>query len=126
MARYERIAEAIKKEVSTIIHDELKDPRLGFITIVRVELTHDLQSAKIFYSVLGTEKERENSRMALDSALGFIRRLIGQRIKLRLVPEIMFKEDHSIEYSVRIEEILQEIKTTTDEPKKSRRVHKKK
>jgi len=125
MARYERIAEAIRKEVSTIIHDELKDPRLGFITIVRVELTHDLQSARIFFSVLGNEQEREKSRMALESALGFIRRLIGQRIKLRLVPEIMFKEDHSIEYSVRIEEILQEIKTT-DEPKKSNRLRKKK
>jgi ribosome-binding factor A len=125
MARYERIAEAIRKEVSTIIHDELKDPRLGFITIVRVELTHDLQSARIFYSVLGSDKERENSRMALDSALGFIRRLIGQRIMLRIVPELMFKEDRSIEYSVRIEEILQEIKTT-DEPKKRSRVRKKK
>ena len=125
MARYERIAEAIKKEVSTIIHDELNDPRLGFITIVRVELTHDLRSAKISFSVLGNEQEREKSRMALESALGFIRRLIGQRIKLRLVPEITFKEDHSIEYSVRIEEILQEIKTT-DEPKKSNRLRKKK
>ena len=125
MARYEKIAEAIKKEVSTIIHDELKDPRLGFITIVRVELTRDLRSAKIFFSVLGNEQERENSRIALDSAIGFIRRLIGQRIKLRLVPEITFKEDYSSEYSVRIEEILQEIKTT-DEPKKSNRLRKKK
>jgi len=116
MPRYEKVAEAIKKEVSSIIHDELKDPRLGFVTIIKVELTHDLQSARIYYSVLGKEEDRQKTRDALDSALGFVRRLIGQRIKLRFVPEIFFKEDLSGEYSVRIDEIIEEIKKE-DEPK---------
>jgi len=125
MARYEKVAETLKKEISNIIHDELKDPRLGFITVTGVELSQDLRFAKIFFSVLGKEEDYQKSKAALDSALGFIRRLIAQRIKLQFVPEIVFKEDRSIEYSIKIEEILQEIKNS-DELKKGNRLHKKK
>ena len=125
MARYEKVAETLKKEISNIIHYELKDPRLGFITVTRVELTQDLRYAKVFFSVLGREEEYQKSKAALDSALGFIRRLIAQRVKLQFVPEIVFKEDRSSEYSIRIEEIIQEIKKS-NEPKKSNRLHKKK
>jgi ribosome-binding factor A len=125
MARYEKVAETLKKEISNIIHYELKDPRRGFITVTRVELSQDLRFAKVFFSVLGKEDERQKSKVALDSALGFIRRLIAQRVKLQFVPEIVFKEDRSSEYSVRIEEILEEIKNS-DEHKKGNRLHKKK
>ena len=124
MARYDRVAQALKKEISNIIHDELQDPRLGFVTITGVELTQDLRYAKVFFSVLGKEEEYKKTKEALDSALGFIRRLIAQRIKLRLVPEISFKEDRSAEYSIRIQEALDEIKEL-NEPKKSSRLHKK-
>lgn len=115
MARHDRIAEAIKKEVSLIIHDEIKDPRLGFVTITSVELADDYRFAKIFYSVLGKEEDYEKTKAALDSSLGFIRKLVAQRIRLRFAPELLFKEDRSSEYSVRIEEILNEIKER-DEP----------
>lgn len=125
MARYEKVAEAIKKEVSNIIHGELNDPRLGFITITGVELTADLRYAKIFFSVLGKREDYKRTQKALNSALGFIRRLIAQRIKLRLVPEIVFKEDKSSEYNIKIQEILNEIKEQ-DEPKKGNRGRKKK
>jgi ribosome-binding factor A len=125
MARYERVAEAIKKEVSLIIHDELHDPRLGFVTITRVELTPDLRYAKIFFSVLGKDQDYQRTREALDSALGFIRRLIAQRINLRFAPEISFKEDRSSEYSIKIQELLDQIRGQ-NEPKKSNRRHKKK
>jgi ribosome-binding factor A len=125
MARYEKVAETLKKEISNIIHYELKDPRLGFITITGVELSQDLRYAKIFFGVLGKEEEYQKSKVALDSALGFIRRLIAQRVKLQFVPEIVFKEDRSSEYSVKIEEILEEIKNS-DEHKKGNRLHKKK
>ncbi len=125
MARYEKVASEIQKEVSIIIHDELKDPRLGFVTIVRVELTPDLRYAEIFFSVLGKEEEYKKTKKALDSALGFIRRLIAKRIGLRFVPELMFKEDKSQEYSVRIQQVLDEV-SELDEPKKSIRVRKKK
>ena len=110
MSRQDRVAEAIRKEASLIIHDELKDPRIGFVTVTRVELTHDLRSAKIFYSVLGNEEAYKKTKLALDSALGFVRSLIAERIKLRFAPEIAFYEDRSTEYSVRIEEVLNEIR----------------
>lgn len=110
MSRRDKVAHAIKREVSIIIHDELKDPRLGFITVTRVEMAPDLSYAKVFFSVLGSEEEHKKTKEALDSALGFIRRLIARRINLRLAPEIAFYEDRSTEYSVRIEEVLNEIR----------------
>lgn len=109
MSRQDKVGEALKREIGSIIHDELKDPRLGFITITRVELTPDLRYAKVFFSVLGKDEEYKKTKEALDSALGFIRRLIAQRISLRFTPEIAFKEDRSVEYSIKIQEILDEI-----------------
>ena len=144
MSRQERVAETIKQEVSNIIHDEVKDPRIGFVTITRVEVTADLREAKIFFSVLGKDEERKKTKDALDTALGFIRYLLARRVQLRYAPEISFREDRSGEYSVRIQELLEEIKqldqTGTSslekagkkerkkksEPKKGRRLHKKK
>lgn len=110
MSRQERVEEAIRKEVSLIIHDELKDPRIGFVTIIRVELTKDLRNAKILYSVLGKEEDHKKTKLALDSALGYIRSLVAKRINMRFATELMFQEDHSTEYSVRIEEVLNKIK----------------
>lgn len=145
MARYEKVAVALQREVSSIIHDELKDPRLGFVTITRVELTQDLRYAKVFYSVLGKEQDYIKTKNALDSAHGYIRSLIAQRIRLRFAPEIAFKEDKTGEYSTRIQQVLDEIKELSvvqpeekkvvraktgeakrNGPKKSGRVHKKK
>jgi ribosome-binding factor A len=135
MSRADRVAEAIRQEASTIIHDELKDPRLGFVTITRCELSADLRNAKVFFSVLGNEDAHKKTQEALDSALGYIRKLISERINLRFSPEIIFREDRSSEYSVRIEEVLNEIhlkeeqeskEKELNEPKKSRGVRKKK
>ena len=116
MSRHPRVEEAIKKEVSLIIHDELKDPRIGFVTITRVELAKDLRNAKIFYSVLGKEEVCKKTKIALDSALGYIRSLVARRINLRFAVELMFCEDDSIKHSVKIQEVLNKIKET-DEPK---------
>jgi len=118
MSRHERVEEAIRKEVSLIIHDELKDPRIGFVTITRVELTKDLRNAKIFYSVLGKEEDHKKTKLALDSALGYIRSLVAQKINMRFATELMFQEDHSTKYSVRIEEVLNKIKEL-DQPRDS-------
>ena len=127
MSRQDKVAEAIRQEASVIIHDKLKDPRLGFITITNVEITQDLRYAKIFFSVLGNDDAHKNTKEALDSALGFVRKLIAQRLNLRFAPEIAFYEDRSSEYSVRIEEVLNEIKEIDEQnkPKKSRRRNKK-
>lgn len=145
MSRQEKVAEAIKKEISNIIYGGLNDPRLGFITITHVEITEDLRYAKVFFSVLGKEEDYKKNKEVLDSALGFIRRLVAQRINLRLAPEIAFREDRSAEYSIKIQEVLDEIKKLNEsrpssseragekigkegrgEPKKSSRLHKKK
>ena len=127
MSRQERIAEAIGQEASMVIQNKLKDPRLGFVTIIRVEVTPDLRYAKIFFSVLGNEDAYEKTKEALDSALGFVRKLVAGRLNLRFAPEIAFYEDRSTEYSVRIEEVLNEVKELNgkDKPKKGRRSHKK-
>lgn len=124
MARHERVTQALKKELSIIIHDELKDPRVGFVTITGVELSQDLRFAKVFFSVLGKDEDYKKTKEALDSSIGFIRRLIAQRIRLRFTPEIIFKEDHSSEYGMKIEKILNEIKEQ-DGLKKSSRSNKK-
>ena len=101
---------AIKEEVSQIILRELKDPRIGFITITHVDLTHDLKIAHIFYSIMGDTKGIENSQKGLEAAKGYIRRLLGDRLKLRFVPEIQFRKDDSIEKSLHIGEVLKKLK----------------
>ena len=101
---------AIKQEVSQIILYELKDPRIGFVTITHVDLTNDLKIAHIFYSVLGDTQKVENSQKALTAAKGYIRRLLGGRLKLRLVPELIFREDDSIAQSFHITEVLKRLK----------------
>jgi ribosome-binding factor A len=108
--RHDKVVAALKREISNIVHGEIKDKRLGFVTIMRLELTPDLRYARIFYSVLGQEKEQKATQEALESANPFIRRLIAQRIKLRFVPEIAFKLDRSVEYSVKVQEELDKIK----------------
>lgn len=118
MTRTAKVAQAIKKEVSIIIHDELKDPRLGFVTITDVKISSDLREARIFFSVLGSSDDYKNTRQALDSALGFIRHAIGQRVRLRFVPQIIFLEDHTAEKAQRIEIILNEIKKEREERQK--------
>jgi ribosome-binding factor A len=126
MSRQEKVTKALHKEISSIIHDELKDPRLGFITVTKVELSKDLRFAKVFFSVLGKEQDYKNTQKALDSAAGFIKKLVCERIDLRFAPEIIFREDHSTEYSVKIEEILNQIKEEQDAAKTSNRRAKKK
>ena len=108
--RPERVQEALRQEISKIVLDEIKDPRLGFITITKVELTKDLRYAKIYFSVLGEMKEKNLALKGLNSAKGYIRSLIADRIKLRFVPDIVFKIDESMEHTKEIYELLERIK----------------
>ncbi len=123
MSRADKVAEALKKEISSIIQFELKDPRLGFITVTRLILTTDLRYAKVYYSILGSEPQKKNTIDALESARGYMRKLVGERVKLRFVPEIIFKLDKSVEYSIHIQEELEKIKKE-DESRKGNRGHK--
>lgn len=107
--RAERVGDLIKKEISQIIQYELKDPGIGFVTITAVELSGDLKHAKIFYSVLGDEKAKNESSSALKRACGFIQHEIGRRLKLRYTPEIYFLFDPSVEYGAHIETLIKKI-----------------
>ena len=113
--RVNRVAEQMKKELGDIIFQKVKDPRIGFVTVTDVEVTGDLQQATIYISVLGSEKEKENTLKGLSKAQGFIRAEIGQRIRLRVTPEIEFKFDESIAYGSRIESLLSQVNKEQDE-----------
>jgi ribosome-binding factor A len=104
-----RVGEQMKKELGEIISRKIKDPRIGFVTVTDVQVTGDLQQAKVFISVLGDEEQRQNTLKGLAKAKGFIRSEIGQRIRLRKTPEIIFEFDESIDYGNRIESLLHEI-----------------
>ncbi|MBE3585623.1 MULTISPECIES: 30S ribosome-binding factor RbfA [Desulfofundulus] len=108
--RPERLAEIIKKEVSDMVRDELKDPRIGFVTITGVEVSTDLRYAKIFFSVLGSEEEARASLEALNRARGYVRSELARRIRLRHAPEISFKLDPSIQRGIRVMELLKDVK----------------
>lgn len=108
--RPEKLAEAIKKEVSEMLRTEIKDPRIGFATVTGVDVSGDLKYAKIYVSVLGSKEERQSSMTGLKKAQGFIRTELGRRIRLRQVPEITFKLDESLDHGARVVELLNEVK----------------
>lgn len=107
--RVEKVQELMKQEVSKIILNELKDPRIGFVTVTEVKATGDLRSAKIYVSLMGTEEQIKSCWAGLTSSLGYIRREIGQRIRLHFTPEISFEVDKSLDYSDKIQKLLNEI-----------------
>jgi ribosome-binding factor A len=115
MFRHARVLNQIKREISNILHDDLKDPRIGFITVTRIELSLDLRYAKIYYSVLGNEEQRVKTSEALKNACGFIRKLLTQRLDLKFSPEIFFKEDSSIEEGFKVFEELDKLKDNRDD-----------
>ena len=108
--RIEKLQELIKQEVGKMLLTDIKDPRIGFVTVTDVELTGDLREAKIFVSIMGDEEKIKSSWEGLQSALGFVRREIGKRIKIRFTPEISFALDKSLDYSEHIQKILNELK----------------
>lgn len=107
--RAERVGEQMKKELMDIINNKVKDPRVCFITITDVVLTNDLSQAKVFLTVLGNDKEVENTFKALDKAKGFIKSELGSRMRLRIMPELIYEYDQSIEYGNKIERMIQDL-----------------
>jgi ribosome-binding factor A len=108
--RVEKVQELMKQEVSKIILRELKDPRIGFVTVTQVEATGDLRSAKIYVSLMGSDQQVKDCWAGLQSSLGYIRREIGQRIRLHFTPELTFQLDNSLAYSAHIQTLLNQIK----------------
>ncbi|NQT75343.1 MAG: 30S ribosome-binding factor RbfA [Candidatus Omnitrophica bacterium] len=113
--RSERVQRQLKKEISLILQEDLRDPRIGFVTLTRIDLTGDLRYAKVYFSVLGDEAAKQSSTEGIQSAVGYIRRLIGERLKLKYVPEISFKLDKSIEYSINLEKTFERLKNEREQ-----------
>ena len=107
--RPERVGEAIREELSRLLAREVHDPGVGFLTLTRVKVTSDLQLARVCYTVMGDEKTRRESAKALGRAAPFLRRQLGQRLRLRRVPELEFFYDESIAQADRVERILHEL-----------------
>jgi ribosome-binding factor A len=106
--RLARIDHEIQRILGTLITQELKDPRLGFVTVMRVEVSDDLQHCKVFVSVIGDRHQARQSLEALDSAAGFLRGELGHRIDLRHTPQLIFVEDRSTERAIALAKTLRE------------------
>ena len=107
--RLDRVNQLIKEEISLVLQRELKDPRLGFITVTEVETANDLRVAKVFVSVLGDEGRWAASLTALKSARGFIRHWLRSHLDLRVTPELDFRPDRSMAHAARIQELLKQL-----------------
>jgi ribosome-binding factor A len=110
VSRTIRLAEQIRIEIGDILARQVRDPGVGFLTLTRVKVTDDLLQARIFYTAMGDPAERKTTQRALERALPFIRRALGQRLQLRRVPEITFLYDESVAHQARVEELLEDIK----------------
>jgi ribosome-binding factor A len=111
----------IREEASEILRREVTDPRIGFVTVTRVEVTNDLRLARIFVSVLGDAAAKKETMAGLKSACPFIRRMIGPRLNIRFVPEIEFKVDETVEESIRIMALFRQIEEQKKSPQALRK-----
>ncbi len=114
--RQEKIQELLREEISDILRRELKDPRLGFVTITGAEVTADLRHARVFVSVMGTDEERTRNMAVLKKAEHFVRQAFGRRARMKVIPEIDFRLDTSVDEGVRIFELLEQIKHDEEAP----------
>jgi ribosome-binding factor A len=113
LAKYrgDRINEEIRRVVSSLIQNDIKDPRLSaMVSVTRVDVTKDLRYAKVFVSIFGKDDEKASTLNALKNSAGFIRKEIGHKVNLRYTPEIIIEVDNSIEHGMHIDELFQAIK----------------
>jgi ribosome-binding factor A len=107
--RRERVAELLQEILAELVSSELRDPRIGFVTITEVKLSPDLKHARIYVSKMGESSERAASVEALNGAASFLRRAVGRQARLKYVPDMLFVEDTTLERSSRLESLLDEI-----------------
>jgi ribosome-binding factor A len=117
--RSRRIAEQIQRELSDIIRVELKDPRVGMMTITDVEMTQDNAHAKVFFTVLGQQPRIDEAAAGLQHAAGYLRSELAQRIKIRVVPQLHFEYDASVERGIRLSQLIDA--AVADDAKRKRR-----
>jgi ribosome-binding factor A len=104
--RKEKVQDLLREELSSILFRDIKDPGLGFVTILEVRMTEDLKVAKVMYSIYGSEEEKDKTLRTLKRSRGYIRFLLSQRVKLRYTPELEFIYDNRYEKMARIDELL--------------------
>jgi ribosome-binding factor A len=104
--RPDRVGEEIRQELSQMLARDVHDPGIGFVTLTRVTVSPDLQFARVYYTQMGDDRQRRDTARALERARPFLRRQLGQRLRLRRVPELQFRFDESVENQERIERIL--------------------
>lgn len=107
--RPERVREFIKEQVGEIIQRELKDPRIGFVSVTGVEVSADLRHAKVFVSVLGDAQAKADTMAGLTSAQGYVRGELGRRLQMRFSPEVLFRLDESIERGTRVMSLIRQV-----------------
>lgn len=112
--RTKKVGIAIQKEFSEILQREVKDPRIGFVTVTRVKVTPGLKIANIYISIYGSTEERERTLQGLESAKGYIRSLFAKRLHIKFIPEIRFFHDKSFEEGIRISEVMSKLKDKDD------------
>lgn len=108
--RIDRLGDLIKEEISSLLIREIKDPRIGMLTITDVEVSRDIRTAKVFYAVGGDRNARKETQKGLESAVGFIRSALAQNLTIKRVPELTFIYDTSLDYGQKIDRILEELK----------------
>lgn len=111
--RAERVSDQMKQEIADILMRKIKDPRIGFVTVTEVEVADDLRNAKVFVSVYGSEKAA--TLKGLESASPFIRSELGKRMRMKFIPELLFRYDDSVERGAHINELLHEIQEKDEE-----------
>jgi ribosome-binding factor A len=112
--RADRVSDLLKAEISQMLLKEVKDPHIGFMTITGVEVSKDLHVANVFYTILGDEKQVSESAQALSRVSHFIKRQLGKRLRMRYIPDIIFRYDHSLEYGAKIDNILGHLKDSEE------------
>jgi ribosome-binding factor A len=111
--RIARVNEQLKRELTMLLQLEVRDPRIGIVTVTDVETSPDLYHAKVFYSVMGGEEERASAAEGLRAAAGFLRTEIGKRMHIRRAPELHFTYDDTLRHAMHIERLLQEVRASS-------------
>jgi ribosome-binding factor A len=110
------VAEEIREEVARLLAREIRDPRIGFVTVTRVSLTPDLHVARVYVGVLGDETQRRRTLGGLRHSAGYMRRLVGQRLRLRTTPELHFSYDEGLDATERVAQLLDETHAVAPPP----------
>jgi len=121
--RTRQVGDLLREELDDIIRQEVKDPRVAFFTITRVEVSPDIRQATAYISVLGTDDERRGTMAALDSASGYIRHHLKPRLRMRQIPEIIFVDDRSMEYAQTISSAIADLKRDEENAGRSGGTH---